>query len=414
MSRDPEYMPRLRNVEPVAVEVEGRRAVALRDPLQLSENMLVVDREALALMSLFDGKHSLRDIQEALTRQAGALVVLDQIVAIVDKLDEVFLLEGPTYDEAYRRKVVQYRESPYRPSSHAGLSYNADSEGLRQELEGYFTGTDGPGLPDFFSDSRRPVGLIAPHIDVRSGGVCFAKAYQALASGTPSDVYVILGTGHSGVRNMFTATNLSFQTPLGIAETDRQFVEALSEELGRDAAAEELLHATEHVIEFQVIFLQYILSGRRNFKIVPVLCSLSHEFFHDANGFKEERRTFKEFCAALGKVVQQDSRKVCFIASADLDHIGPRYGDTFIPNNGTVSQALEEDRKLIRFLEQMDLEGFIRGVARENDARRICGFSPITTMMSTMEASEGRLLALDHTNVDDQNSFVSFTSMVFH
>jgi hypothetical protein len=31
-----------------------------------------------------------------------------------------------------------------------------------------------------------------------------------------------------------------------------------------------------------------------------------------------------------------------------------------------------------------------------------------------MDASEGRLLSLDHAQVDDRNSFVSFASMIFY
>jgi AmmeMemoRadiSam system protein B len=62
----------------------------------------------------------------------------------------------------------------------------------------------------------------------------------------------------------------------------------------------------------------------------------------------------------------------------------------------------------------MDVAGFVRTVARENEARRICGFSPIATMLHCMEASEGKLLALDYAQVDDRSSFVSFASMIFH
>jgi len=409
-----DFKPKLRNIEPVHLAVNGRRVVGLKDPLQLKDQMVCFPHETLPVVAMLDGRHSLRDIQEELTRRSGRLVFLEDIKAVVKALDGAFLLEGASFQEAFNKKVAEYRGKPFRPASHAGTAYNADPQALRDELHGFFVTENGPGIPELGSDARRPVGLIAPHIDIRAGGRCFAAGYHALAQGQPSDLYVIFGTGHAGLQGIFSATNLDFQTPLGTVETDRNLVRELSEMLGCDIAAEEILHATEHVIEFQVVFLQYMFAGKRPFKILPVLCSFSHHLFGNDPAFSRDREMFEKFCTAVKEICRRTSGTVCFLASADLDHIGPRYGDQFAPHAGTVSQALEKDEKLLQCLERIDLDGFIRGVAEENDARRICGFSPITMMFHCMEASQGKLLALDHARVDDKNSFVSFTSMIFY
>jgi AmmeMemoRadiSam system protein B len=285
---------------------------------------------------------------------------------------------------------------------------------LKEEVNEFFARNDGPGLPEFFSGTERPKGLVAPHIDVRAGAGCFAQAYHALATGQPSDIYVILGTGHAGVERMFTATNLDFQTPLGTAHIDHEFVDALSDELGRDAAAEEILHANEHVIEFQLIFLQYLMSNRHSFTIVPILCSFPHEILDQDRTQQPDRTAFDQFCHAVRQVCRRTSKSVCFIASADLAHIGPRYGDNFVPHQGTISDVLQKDMESLGYLQRIDVQGFIRSVVRENDSRRICGFPPITTMFHCMDAKQGQLLSLDFAQVDDRNSFVSFTSMIFY
>jgi MEMO1 family protein len=414
MSLEPGDRPKLRNIEPIPVMVDGRQAIGLKDPLQLRDEIVCVPREMLPVLMMLDGRHSLRDIQLELTRQTGQLVFIDDLVTALGRLDEACLLEGERFRGAYDRKVADYRKGPCRASSHAGVSYSADPEALSAELASYFIEDGGPGIPDFASADRRPVGLIAPHIDLRAGGRCFARGYHALAAGRPSDVYVILGTGHAGVEGVFAATTLDFETPLGTVETDREFLGALTAELGRDPAAEEILHATEHVIEFQVVFLQYLFSGRHKFTIVPILCSLSHHLFGGDPAFENGREIFGSFCRALKACCDGSPRSICFIASADLDHIGPRYGDSFVPHQGTVSEALRKDTELLSTLERCDVDAFVRGVARENDERRICGFSPITTMLHTMDATEGEVLALDYATVDDRNSFVSFTSMIFH
>ncbi|MGO9570054.1 MAG: AmmeMemoRadiSam system protein B [Desulfomonilaceae bacterium] len=411
---DSDSKPKLRNVDTIHLVLEGRPLIGLKDPLQLREEMICIGRDAVPVVAMFDGRRSLRDIQAELTRRSGRLVFLEDIRKVVEKLDEAYLLEGDRFRQAVENKVAEYRNMPFRPASHAGTSYSADPETLRDELTAFFTGDSGPGLPAFFSEGRRPVGLIAPHIDIRAGGRCFAAAYHALAAGQPSDIYVILGTGHGGVAGLFTATTLDFETPLGRVTTNREFLSALSSTLGRDPASEEILHATEHVIEFQVIFLQYLFGGRHPFTIVPILCSLSHQFFNDDGPFKSQREAVEEFCNGLKEVCRRSSRSVCFIASADLDHVGPRYGDSFTPHQGTISEALEKDARLLSSLESLDLGGFIQQIVHENDSRRICGFSPITTMFHCMDASEGRMLALDYACVDDRNSFVSFASAIFH
>jgi MEMO1 family protein len=414
MELDPNFRPKLRNLEPVPVSIQGRPAIGLKDPLSIRDGLFCVQREALPVLALLDGRHSLRDIQETLSRQTGQLVFIDDVGRLVAKLDEACLLDGERFQAAFGEKIEAYRKSPFRPCSHAGVSYSADRRALNTELDNYFCDLEGPGPPASSADNKRPVGLIAPHIDIRAGARCFAHGYHALALGPPSDIYVILGTGHAGVDGLFTATMLDFETPLGMVPTDRDFVSELSAQLGRDAAASEILHATEHVIEFQLIFLQHLFAGKHQFSIVPILCSLSHNIFEENQDPRNDRAIFEQFCAALRKVCQKSSKSICFIASADLDHTGPRYGDSFVPHKGTIADALSKDAEMLGSLEQVDVQGFIRYIARENDSRHICGFSPITTMFHCMDASEGRLLNLDFAQVDERNSFVTFASMIFH
>ncbi len=414
MDNDHLEKPRLRNVEPVQVSLQGDIAIGLRDPMQIADQIVCIQPWAFPIVQLFDGHRTLLDIQAEITRMSGVVFPVEDIKALVAALDEAFLLETDRFKQAFHKKVTDFRNLPFRPARHAGMSYSSDPDSLRCELDSFFLAESGPGLPDFFTEKRRPKGIIAPHIDVRVGGPCFAKAYHALANGEPSDVYVILGTGHRGVNGMFTATNLDFESPLGMVRTDRNFIRNLSLELGFDCAAEEILHADEHVIEFQTIFLQHLFGSRRHFTIVPILCSLSHLYFDSTSRFSERLRFFDAFCEAVKRVCAGLDKKVCFIASADLDHIGPRYGDSFIPQQETVNQALERDHMLLKRLENMDLGSFIDRIVQDNDSGRICGFSPITTMLRCMDAAEGRLLGLDYAHVDDESSFVSFSSMVFY
>jgi len=411
----PDYKPRLRNVEPFATVYQGRKVIGLKDPLRLSDKVVFVQQETLPLLAMFDGGRTLRDIQADLSTRAGRIVFLDEIEAVLQTLGQAYLLEGPAADAAFRTRTEDYRRRPFRPPSHAGASYNPDPEKLTHELNSYFEqGNSGPGRPELFSQPQRPVGLVAPHIDIRAGGLSFARAYHALGSGQPSDVYVILGTGHAGVQKMFTAGTLDFQTPLGVAKVDSDIIHRLSKELGRDAAEEEILHESEHVIEFQVLFLQHIFGDRHDFTIVPILCSLSHRIFDFQDSLTQHKEMFHLFCSALRKVCHESGKKMCFIASADLDHIGPRYGDQLVPHRGTVETSLQKDSQMLYHLQQLSVDSFISCVVSEGDARRVCGFSPIVTMMHSMEATRAEILSLDFAYVDERKSFVTFGAMIFY
>ncbi len=97
--------PKLRNVDPLPVVVQGMQAIALKDPLELTDGMVCVRREFLLVLSLLDGRHSLRDIQYELTRQWGQLIPVDDIQALLEKLDEAYLLEGDRFNQASSAKA---------------------------------------------------------------------------------------------------------------------------------------------------------------------------------------------------------------------------------------------------------------------------------------------------------------------
>ena len=68
---------------------------------------------------------------------------------------------------------------------------------------------------------------------------------------------------------------------------------------------------------------------------------------------------------------------------------------------------------MLRHVEEVDAEGFRGYLAQERDRRRICGFSPIYTMLKSMQAERGRLVAHDHGEMDPVGSICSFASVVF-
>src|SRR5205823_2871875 len=178
------------------------------------------------------------------------------IEGVVNALDEQGFLDTPRF--AARRAEIDdaFRRAPTRPAAHAGGAYAGEAAALRQAIDGYFAA--GPG-PLNGSGGGAPVrGVMAPHIDLHRGGAGYAWAYRDLGERCDADVFVIFGTSHAGLDHPFALTRKDYDTPLGAARTDTEFVGALAKRARQDCFASEGAHRTEHSIEFQAVFLRYL------------------------------------------------------------------------------------------------------------------------------------------------------------
>jgi len=420
--------PKLRPVEVVQAVLDGQPAAALIDPLRIADAPLAISKEVAFLLQFMDGRHSLRDIQVEYTRRMGTLLFTDQLERLLAKLDHAYFLDSPRFHERRRELQEEFSRSAVRAPTLAGTAYPADAEPLRRQLGSYFAEarasaevrapTDSRSSPDRRVDNvdartrPRPKGILAPHIDLSHGGTTYARAYAELAGHEPPALCVILGTGHFGVENLFTATKKAFQTPLGTAQADSAFVEELDTRWERDLFADEFVHRTEHSIELQVLFIQHLWSGLQCPLIAPILCAFSHT---SANSTAEqsEAAAINEFADALKSAAEAQGKTVLFIASADLAHIGPRYGDPQPPDLADLGHIRERDREFLTIAERLDRHGCLAHIARDDNRRRICGFAPIYTMLGAMNASRGELLGYAKADVDGAGSWVTFASMLF-
>lgn len=405
---NPLVRPRLRYVDifPVPGE-EGKRAFGIRDPQHVSDKVLRLQIEAACALQFFDGAHTLQEIQAAYREAYKIEFPLDLLEQLCRLLDEGLFLDSDNFELHYRRLASSFHEAPVREAFHAGVSYDEDPAALKEGLGQLFAPPDGPGLPGR-PDSRRSIpGIVVPHIDLRLGGHAYAWAYKELAEAQPPELFVILGTGHTGTRNPYVLTCKRFATPLGEVPVEAGFVSALQERHGGELFEDELAHRSEHTIEFQVLFIQQLFGNTT--PVVPVLCSFSHgDPGHGAAGEAIER-----FIEALRTMMAEDGRRICLIASADLAHVGPRYGDAKGFSGEELEAVKDADREMLEHVERVDAEGFLGYLAQEDDRRRICGFSPIYTMLKAVQAEKGRVVAHDHGDMDPVGSICSFASVVF-
>ena len=411
--------PKLRPIEAFPVQQDGKTLVYLKDPLNLA-TPIGISPVGYFILSHFDGRHSHLDIQEAHARQFGSLLSSDELRMFVDMLDRYYYLQSERFDN-YRRDVMQeFRRLPTRAPAHVGGVYKAAPEELTAQLDGYFSAPDGPGLPSQQNKSTTPRAIVAPHIDFHRGGAAYAWAYKSLSESDGADLYILLGTSHCGGQTPYILTLKDFDTPLGRVETDKQFVNLLQATLSEDCFADEYLHRGEHSLEFQVVFLKYIAQKRsaltgqpeKPFKIVPILVSSFHSALISQT-VPEADLAVGNFLRTLRKMAEQESRSVCFIAGVDLAHVGRQFGDEEPINDRFLNWVESEDRDLVSRLVELDAPGFFQSLAKDHDRRRICGFSPLYSLIHLLDGVQGKPLKYSQAFTPETASAVTFASVIF-
>jgi len=394
--------PKLRyGLEAMPIHHEGRRYILLRDRLGYNDNPVLLNADFAPFLALMDGQHSIRDIQAFFLRRTGQLIYKEQIEEVIRVLDENLFLDNARYADHVHREVQRFCDDPIRRMRHAGKSYPESAEDLRAFLDALFAAG-----PRDRAEPRPLMGLVAPHIDIRAGAATFASAYTALRQAQPPDVWVIVGTGHEPIENFFAVTFKDFETPLGLVPCDRDLAEEIVRRAPRNVRAGEYAHSREHTIEFQAVFLAYVQPTAR---IVPVLCSFGVE------DWPSHKASIDGFCDGLREALERSITSVGILASVDLAHIGPRYGDDFLPNRLTVQEHLEADRKLLDTLQAPDPDAFMAEILKDGNARKVCGVPPLYVLSRVFrDKARGRVLHHDHAVVDRQGSFVTFAAVAYY
>jgi len=375
------------------------------DQLRLSDAVLKLTALEVQWLRFFDGQRTLRDIQaDAIRTVGGRLVPLEVFEQLANSLDRALFLEGPRF-----RELI---DGPIRPPS-CVHHYETSPGALRRLVEQLFTDPDGPGLPRELDPTEELRAALVPHIDYGRGGSSFAWAFKEVFERTPASLFVIIGTSHYS-RHRFTLTRKHFQTPLGVAPTDQDYIDRLVKHYGPGLFDDELLaHLPEHSIELEVVFLQYYYEGRRPFRIVPLVVGS----FQDSvlNGRPpSEMADVARMIQALRAAEAETPEPICYLISGDLAHIGPKFGDPRPVDAQQLAQSRSQDQVLLLQAERADPAGYFQVIADEGDERRICGLPPTYIVLEAVRPARGKVLAYDQYVDPRQRESVSFASVAFY
>ena len=394
-----------RDLQYIPVQHEGQPLILVRDPLGLVPEGRAVAVGLYQLMMVLDGSMTIRELQTALMRQQGGVLVgADELKKILAYLDDAFLLESARFKQAKDEIVKEFCLKKVRPPSHSGQAYPDNPDELHKRLDRVMAGASSAAPP-----GGKLRALVAPHIDLSVGERVYGSAYHTLREAAPSTV-VILGVGHSMGRDMFSLTEKDYETPFGRVGTDLDLVRELRQAGGAAVSSDDFAHRSEHSIEFQVVFLQHLLK-RKEFRIVPILCGAAQGSLAEYS-----RRAYREvagpFLKKLTEVLAAGGGEALLLAGVDLCHVGPKFGHE-MPAAYLESQAKNHDKTLLEHLTQMNADGFWETSRSVNDHYNVCGFSALACLLEVAPPCRGIVLNYDMWHEAQTQSAVSFAAAAF-
>ncbi|MBC7364066.1 MAG: AmmeMemoRadiSam system protein B [Candidatus Aminicenantes bacterium] len=387
---------------------EGEKALLITDHLGLLKNPLLLRGAGLEILSLIDGRREERDIQlEFLRRQGYQLGGAELVREILDQFKKLGLLD----DEDFRRKkkalVEEFSKCSERKAALAGEAYPAEADKLRRFLAEILSLTSLTREEKRQASRRSLRALVAPHIDLRSGQRLYSLAYQALEEKNYRRV-VVLGTGHQLETGLLSISEKDFSTPLGLVRNDREVSAGLKKAAGQLAEPDDFAHRREHSIEFQLLFLQYLLGNE--FQLVPILCSSLYAY-HKVARRPAEIPGLRPFLAELKNLAVEE--KTLFVTGVDLSHVGLKFGHC-----RTASQMKEEtvsfDHDLIEAMLHAEPEKFWRYARPAGETYNVCGYSALALLLEIFSQRQVVFLGYDLVEEKATASAVSFAALAIY
>jgi hypothetical protein len=226
---------------------------------------------------------------------------------------------------------------------------------------------------------------IVPHAGWAFSGATAALVFTAIRQQHPKvHTFVIFGAAHGYFGQPPAVYDKgSWLTPLGEIAIDEELANAVIE--SKTAIRDRDAHNSEHSMEVQVPFIQYLFPGAR---ILPILTPPVEQAIHLGE--------------IVGSIIASDEeRKIVCLGSTDLTHYGPRYG--FTPM-GTGKDALKwamdvNDKQFIDYALKLQPRKMLESAAENCNA---CGPGAAAAAVAAAKGlgkTEGVLLA--HTNSNE-------------
>ncbi len=322
--------PALRRIHPVQLQKDNQVFLGLQDPCMLCPQMMVVPPQAFQVMQFFNGERSVDEIASTLK-----LADMAPLLELLRKLDEFGLIWGPTC-EALEDKKKHELQSGGTFAAGATKSLGEDPAAIRAQLEKWLDEAEDAELEGTVA------GIVACHLDYGRGHPVYASSYRTIAKGPRPDRVVVLGTNHFGLGDGVVMADLGFESPLGRVSADQKIVERMRAATGRKLFVDILDHVPEHSIQLHLPWIQHLYGD------VPVVAALVPDPVVGLIADDGARVGVDEFVDLLGHALAAEGGRTLFVASADLSHVGPAFGEPSPVGDQRRREVESHDRAMMK------------------------------------------------------------------
>jgi MEMO1 family protein len=377
--------------------------------------MVFAPVEAQELLPLLDGQRTVEDI----AAQFGRGLPVEQVEAFVAQLDHAGLLEGPVFEHMLARVHADFDATENLPPAATAafadvlvsqsLGREATDEEkvsiaprvLRDELDTWISkALEGKNEPPL---SETPRGLIAPHLDYPRGWVAYASAWGRLRGAPRPDRVVVLGTNHFGIGTGVTVCDKGYETALGTCAVDSALLNALKSRLGAANAAKALAnrydHEREHSIELQIPWIQHCLGTDAAGGHVPVLGILIHDpTVNQTDSYDGLGLGLTPFVEAMTHAIKDVGGRTLVVASADLSHVGPMFGDQIAlqgddpPAKEAKVRVMNHDREMLALVASNQPDQLLAAMCWQQNPTRWCSIGNLIAALKITQPREVKIL----------------------
>jgi len=365
-------IPHLRPIQPIMMHKDGKPLIALRDPSMLVNQTMVVSPQVMRVLQQFNGEHEVGVIAK------GVGLPLAQLEALAAGLDKLGLLWGPTFD-AYETQLKARLEKTGAIPAGASATLGSTREEARRQIDQWLAQTEDAGL------GTAVAGVVAPHLDYQRGWPNYAAAYKALEGIERPDRVVILGTNHFGIGDGVVLTEYGFESPLGRSPADGTNIGQLMKRLGPGLTVDQLDHVAEHSIQLHVPWVQHLWGD------VPIIAALVPDPMAAMLADDGKRVKADDFASALAEVLAGAGGRTFFIASADLSHVGPQFGEPRPVDQQRKNDVELHDREMMGKYLTADPEEFLGAMRWSSNPTRWCS---VGNMLATLIAAQPEAIEL--------------------
>ncbi len=429
--------PKVRAIQGFPVQHQGQQLLGLRDPTMLSERVVFTSPAAMQLIPMLDGSKTVDEI----VAQVGQGLTRQMMEGIVAQLDGALLLEGPTFDSHLSQLQADFEASDILPP--AGTAQLADMLVLNARRQAYMAQKESEGqtvtpqdvmqvppqeLEKFEAASPEellvkqmdawidkaleqaedpsfdtlPKGIAAPHIDYVRGWPNYAHIYGRMRVVDRPERILILGTNHHGRGTGVVACSKGYESPLGVCQLDKALLNNLVAELngrggnlGAVLLEQEFDHEREYSIEMQIPWIQHIFGQNEAGEFVPVVGALVHDISRtqDGDSYDGKGVGLMPFVESARNAIASLPGKTLVLASADLSHVGPQFGDKEPVNEARRNEVAKHDQEMIEHLKNNEPEALVSSMAWQQNPTRWCSVGNLVAAMKIVDPKNVKMLS---------------------